>query len=63
MDFKYKTFYIVREYDVYDNYWSIEGIFLSKDNAEAYVAELKNRHNIQIDEYDVPTDCVLERNL
>lgn len=57
MNFKYRTFYLVRTYDGYDDYWTTDGIFLSKANAEIYADKLRKVcSNVYVEEYDIPTD-------
>lgn len=63
MWFTYKTFFVIRTFDPYDNYTSIDGIFLSKEKAEKYLAEHPFYTNVTIEEYDVPTDCGTEEGV
>lgn len=61
MGLGYRVFYLVRTYDGYDDYWTTDGIFLSKDNAENYANELrKTCSNVYVEDYDVFTDCALQ---
>lgn len=62
MEFHYRTLYIVRTEDVYGN-GSFEGVFLNRENAEKFLQYAKENWKspwIEIEEYDVPTDCVEE---